>query len=82
MDLSCSLLNKSILAGAINALGAGKCLYGSDAPYGYPGADGRHDYGRVLRNIEGLSLSESDTQLVQGANLAQIARVVDRPPGV
>ena len=36
VDLSCSLLDKSVLLAAVSALGARKCLYGSDSPYGLP----------------------------------------------
>jgi len=72
VDLSCSLLDKSILFGVVKALGAGKCLYGSDSPYGYPGADGRHDYGKVLNNILQLPVSDEDKKRILGDNFRKI----------
>jgi predicted TIM-barrel fold metal-dependent hydrolase len=72
VDLSCSLLDRSILIGAIRALGSNRCLYGSDSPYGYPGPDGSHDYGRVLDNIDRLPISEPDKNRIWGDNFTEL----------
>lgn len=72
VDLSCSLLDKSILLDVIKALGASKCLYGSDSPYGYPDNIGSHDYGRVLNNINQLPISDKDKQRILGDNFVEI----------
>ena len=72
VDFSCSLLDKSIIVGAIKALGAKKCVYGSDSPYGYFDADGSHDYGRVLNNINKLPISDEDKEMILGGNFQEI----------
>ncbi len=72
VDLSCSLLDSSILAQAVNKLGPGKCLYGSDSPYGYPGADGSHDYSRVLNSVLRLPIKETEMDKINGDNFREI----------
>ena len=75
VDLSCSLLDKSILAQAVKELGPGKCLYGSDSPYGYPGADGSHDYSRVLKTILQLPVSDAGKDKILGGNFREITGI-------
>jgi predicted TIM-barrel fold metal-dependent hydrolase len=72
VDFSCSLLDTSILLSAVKALGAKKCLYGSDSPYGYFGTDGSHDYSRVLNNISQLPISDEDRNQILGSNFREI----------
>ena len=75
VDLSCSLLEKSILFGVVETMGAKKCLYGSDSPYGYPSTDGSHDYGRVLNNILQLPISAEDKKRILGDNFREITGI-------
>jgi predicted TIM-barrel fold metal-dependent hydrolase len=72
IDFSCSLLDTAILFQAVKALGPEKCLYGSDSPYGYPGADGSHDYSRVLNNIIKMPISDADKDVILGENFQNI----------
>jgi len=72
VDLSCSLLDTLILAEAVSELGPEKCLYGSDSPYGYPGADGSHDYSRTLNTILQLPVSDADKDKILGGNFREI----------
>ena len=72
VDLSPSLLNTPIKVGALKVLGPGKCLYGSDSPYGYPDADGAHDYPRVLNSILQFPISDGDKKLILGENFKEI----------
>ena len=72
VDLSCSLLDESILLKAVKALGANRCLYGSDSPYGYPEKSGSHDYGRVLNNINLLPISDTEKKQILGDNFREI----------
>lgn len=72
VDLSCSLLETSILTEAVKELGAGKCLYGSDSPYGYPDSSGLHDYSRVLNSINQLPISNKEKQRILGDNFIEI----------
>ena len=75
VDLSCSLLDKAISLGAVKALGANKCLYGSDSPYGYPGTDGSHDYSRVLDTILQMPISDADKDKILGGNFREIVGI-------
>jgi predicted TIM-barrel fold metal-dependent hydrolase len=72
VDFSPSLLDTSIKVGALKVLGPGKCLYGSDSPYGYPDADGAHDYPRVLNSILQFPVSDGDKKLILGENFGRI----------
>jgi predicted TIM-barrel fold metal-dependent hydrolase len=75
IDFSCSLLDTAILAQAVKALGPEKCLYGSDSPYGYPGADGSHDYSRVLNNIMKMPIPDRDKDKILGENFRELAGI-------
>ena len=75
VDLSCSLLDSKILAEAVKELGPGKCLYGSDSPYGYPGSDGSHDYSRVVNTILQLPVSDADKDKILGDNIREITGI-------
>src|SRR5207248_178361 len=56
VDLSSPYLDKALRHRALRALGASRCLYGSDGPYGYPARDGGYDHGAILRQIEQTGL--------------------------
>lgn len=73
VDLSCSLLDDGILAQAVKELGPGKCLYGSDSPYGYPGKEGTHDYSRVLNTVLRLPVHDTDKDKILGESFREIA---------
>jgi len=75
VDLSCSLLDKSIMAEVVKVLGPEKCLYGSDSPYGYPGIDGLHDYSRVLNTILRLPISAADKDKILGGNFREVTGI-------
>ena len=62
VDLSSPYLNPALVAAAVEYLGAGKCLYGTDGPYGgqAPGED--FDYGTIKGWIEALPLSAADRE--------------------
>jgi predicted TIM-barrel fold metal-dependent hydrolase len=59
-----SLQGGHAFGAACEELGAGKLLYGSDAPYASPGS--------MKRIIEESTLSDSDKALVLGCNIARI----------
>ncbi len=71
VDLSSPYVNGNVTLGALEVLGAGKCLYGSDGPYGEqnPGQD--YDYGVIKNRLEGM-LFGAEREAVMGANFAKI----------
>jgi predicted TIM-barrel fold metal-dependent hydrolase len=73
VDLSSPYLDKALRHRALRALGASRCLYGSDGPYGYPGRDGRYDHGAILRQIEEARLPSQDLDRVLGGNFNSLA---------
>jgi predicted TIM-barrel fold metal-dependent hydrolase len=74
VDLSSPYLDKALRYEALRALGPGRCLYGSDGPYGYPGKDGGYDHGAILRQMERAGLAASDLDRVLGGNFLSLAR--------
>jgi len=75
VDLSSPYLDETLRHRALRALGAARCLYGSDGPYGYPGRDGGYDHGAILRQIERAGLRSEDLDRVLGGNLMALAAV-------
>jgi len=75
VDLSSPYLDQALRHRALRSLGAARCLYGSDGPYGYPAGDGGYDHGAILRQIERARLSSQDLDRVFGANFKALAAV-------
>ena len=75
VDLSSPYLDKALRHRALRALGASRCLYGSDGPYGYPGRDGGYDHGAILRQISQASLAAQDLDRVLGGNFNSLVAV-------
>jgi predicted TIM-barrel fold metal-dependent hydrolase len=75
VDLSSPYLDKALRHRALRALGASRCLYGSDGPYGYPAPDGGYDHGAILRQIRQAGLGAEDLDRVLGGNFKAIAAV-------
>lgn len=72
VDLSSPLLDGPLRLRVVKALGAEKCLYGTDGPYGYPDTDGLYDHGKILNEILQWPLSEADKERIMGGNFIQI----------
>jgi predicted TIM-barrel fold metal-dependent hydrolase len=75
VDLSSPYLDEKLRHRALRVLGAARCLYGSDGPYGYPARDGRYDHGAILQQIERAGLRSQDLDRVLGGNLMALATV-------
>jgi len=75
VDLSSPYLDKALRHRALRALGASRCLYGSDGPYGYPGRDGGYDHGAILRQISQAGLAAQDLDRVLGGNFNSLVAV-------
>jgi predicted TIM-barrel fold metal-dependent hydrolase len=72
VDLSSPHLSESFVRKAVRSLGAAKCLYGTDSPYGFGASAGNYDYGRVLGWVQRLPVSDQDRQLIMGENFLRI----------
>jgi predicted TIM-barrel fold metal-dependent hydrolase len=59
---------------AVDFLGADKCLYGTDGPYGSQSPGGDFDYGLIKGWVESLPLSDQQLEKVFSDNFQKIAR--------
>ncbi len=71
VDLSSPYVDAKVSRGALQALGAGKCIYGTDGPYGEqdPGQD--YDYSTVKGRLEDM-LSGGERDAVLAGNFAEL----------
>ena len=72
IDLSGQYLDDPLRLKAVKVLGAEKCLYGTDGPYGFPDADGSYDHGRILNEILNWPVPEVDKKRILGCNFKEI----------
>ncbi len=75
IDISSPYLDEPLRNYALKELGAEKCLYGSDGPFGYPGADGKYDHGAILAEIDRFPISETDKEKILGNNFKAIVGI-------
>ena len=75
LNLSVALIDKALRHRALRQLGAARCLYGSDGPYGYPGPDGGYDHGAILRQIQQAGLPSRELDQGLGGSLKELAAV-------
>jgi predicted TIM-barrel fold metal-dependent hydrolase len=73
VDISSPYLDEKLRLEVIKHLGAEKCIYGSDGPYGCPNpADGMYDHGSILGEIQKAKIPDSDKELILGVNFRNI----------
>jgi predicted TIM-barrel fold metal-dependent hydrolase len=71
VDLSSPYLDERLVRAAVRELGAERCLYGTDSPYGFQTADG-YDYHRIREWIERLDVSATERERILGQNFARL----------
>lgn len=75
VDLSSPYLDERTVRDTVAAMGPGRCLFGTDSPYGFHGDDGSYDYGRIRGWIDRLPVSDADRERILGGNfLALLGR--------
>jgi predicted TIM-barrel fold metal-dependent hydrolase len=72
VDLSSPYIDERLARAAVAAMGPARCLYGTDAPYGFHDADGTYDYGEIKRWVERLAVSSAEREAILGGNFARI----------
>ncbi len=75
IDISSPYLDEPLRNKALKALGAEKCLYGTDGPFGYPGEDGQYDHGAILAEIDRFPISGTDKEKMLGGNFKDITGI-------
>lgn len=75
IDLSSQYLDSPLRLKAVKALGAERCLYGTDGPIGYPDVDGSYDHGKILNEILDWPISEGEKERILGGNFIEITGI-------
>jgi predicted TIM-barrel fold metal-dependent hydrolase len=72
VDLSSPYLDEKLARAAVKAMGAERCLFGTDAPYGFHEEDGSYDYREIRGWVERMPLSSAERERVFHANFARV----------
>lgn len=72
IDVSSPYLSERLVRKAVQAVGPGRVLYGTDAPYGFHGTDGSYDYAAIKGWVERLPLRAGDVDRVLGDNVLEL----------
>ena len=71
VDLSSAHLSENFTKKVVSILGAEKCLFGTESPYGITGKDGKYDYGHIKGWVDRLDISEEDREKILGKNFLE-----------
>ena len=74
VDLSSPYIDEPLARAAVKAMGPERCLYGTDAPYGFHEPDGTYDYGEIRRWVERMPVTAAARERMLGGNFAEIIR--------
>lgn len=72
VDLSSPYIDEALARAAVAAMGAERCLYGTDAPYGFHEADESYDYGRIKGWVDRLPVPDRDKDGIFGGTFGEI----------
>lgn len=72
VDLSSPYIDEPLARAAVAAMGAERCLYGTDSPYGFHAEDGSYDYGEIKRWVERMPLSSAERERIFAGNFQAI----------
>jgi predicted TIM-barrel fold metal-dependent hydrolase len=75
VDLSSPYIDEPLARAAVQAMGPERCLYGTDAPYGFHEADGSYDYGEIRRWVERMPVSAEMRGRILGGNFREIVAI-------
>jgi predicted TIM-barrel fold metal-dependent hydrolase len=76
VDLSAAAyVGERITRDVVGYLGADRCFFGTDGPYGPHAADGKYDYGFIKRRIEKLFPDDKTRRLLFGENFIKMAGI-------
>lgn len=72
VDLSSPYIDERLARDAVAAMGPERCLYGTDAPYGFHEEDGSYDYGAIARWVERFPIPSDKRDAIFGATFASL----------
>jgi uncharacterized protein len=76
VDLSSPYIDEALARDAVKTMGAHRCLYGTDAPYGFPEKDDSYDYRAIRGWIERMTVSTSDREKILYGNAEEILQLM------
>ncbi len=74
VDVSGPYLNQDLVRRAVDFLGADRCLYGTDGPYGEQPLGKYYDYGWVKGWMENLPVKDKELEKILGENFESIRK--------
>jgi predicted TIM-barrel fold metal-dependent hydrolase len=72
VDLSSPYIDEALARAAVAAMGPERCLYGTDAPYGFHEADASYDYGAIKGWVERMPVSSAAREGILGGTFARL----------
>lgn len=72
VDLSSPYLDERIVRATVEAMGPARCLYGTDAPYGFHEDDGSYDYAEIRGWVERLPVTTREREAIFYENFGRI----------
>ncbi len=72
VDLSSPYIDEALARDAVAAMGPERCLFGTDAPYGFHEEDGSYDYGTIRGWVERMPVSAAQVDAMLGPNFAAL----------
>jgi predicted TIM-barrel fold metal-dependent hydrolase len=72
VDLSSPYIDERLARDTVAAMGPARCLYGTDAPYGFHDSDGSYDYTRIRSWIERMPISARDKERILFDNAVEL----------
>ncbi len=72
VDLSSPYIDEALARAAVREMGAHRCLYGTDAPYGFHDPAGTYDYGAIRGWVEGMPISSAEKDRILAGNAAEV----------
>jgi predicted TIM-barrel fold metal-dependent hydrolase len=72
VDLSSPYIDESLARAAVRALGPNRCLYGTDAPYGFHHPGEPYDYQAIKGWISRMPISSGEIERIFGENFAAL----------
>lgn len=72
VDLSSPYITESLARDTVKAMGPSRCLYGTDAPYGFEAEDDSYDYGAIKGWVDRMDLTGREKDRVFGETFAEL----------
>ncbi len=72
VDLSSPYIDEGLARRAVEALGPERCLYGTDAPFGFHDARGTYDYGAIRRWVERMPVDSGARERIFAGNFLEL----------